>query len=63
MPRIRNWKPLVLFRPDKSGKYEHINRLFGDTVDWTLIERHWQDLMQVALSIYAGKISSPILLR
>ena len=28
-----------------------------------LIERHWQDLMQVALSIYAGKISSATLLR
>lgn len=63
MPRIRNWKNLTLFRPDKTVKYKYINRLFGDSVDWTLIERHWQDLMQVALSIYAGKISSATLLR
>ena len=63
MPRIRNWKDLTLFRPDKTVKYKHINRLFGDSVDWNLIERHWQDLMQVALSIYAGKISSATLLR
>jgi TnpA family transposase len=28
-----------------------------------LIERHWQELMQVALSIQAGTISSPLLLR
>ena len=63
MPRIRNWKNLILYKPDKSVKYEHINRLFGDTADWKLIERHWQDLMQVALSIYAGKISSATLLR
>lgn len=63
MPRIRNWKNLTLFRPDKTVKYQYINRLFGDSVDWTLIERHWQDLMQVALSIYAGKISSATLLR
>lgn len=63
MPRIRNWKNLTLYKPDKAVKYQHINRLFGDTADWSLIERHWQDLMQVALSIYAGRISSATLLR
>lgn len=63
MPRIRNWKNLTLFRPDKTAKYQYINRLFGESADWNLIERHWQDLMQVALSIYAGKISSATLLR
>lgn len=63
MPRIRNWKNLILFRPDKSIKYQHINRLFDETADWELIEKHWQDLMQVALSIYSGKISSATLLR
>lgn len=63
MPRIRNWKNLTLYKPDKTIKYQHINRLFSDTVDWILIERHWQDLMQVALSIYAGRISSATLLR
>ncbi|WP_341679368.1 Tn3 family transposase [Niveibacterium sp. SC-1] len=63
MPRIRNWKHLTLYRPDKTVRYAHINRLFTDTVDWSLIERHWRDLMQVALSIHAGRISSATLLR
>lgn len=63
MPRIRNWRDLVMCRPDRSVSYKHINRLFTDTADWSLIETHWQDLMQVALSIQAGKISSPMLLR
>lgn len=63
MPRIRNWRDLVMCRPDRGTSYKHINRLFTDTVDWHLIETHWQDLMQVALSIQAGKISSPMLLR
>jgi TnpA family transposase len=63
MPRIRNWKDLKFFRPDNGTKYKHIDRLFSTTVDWELIERHWQDLMQVALSIQAGTISSPLLLR
>lgn len=63
MPRIRNWRDLVMCRPDRGMSYKHINRLFTDTADWQLIETHWQDLMQVALSIQAGKISSPMLLR
>ncbi|BDB29187.1 transposase (plasmid) [Cupriavidus sp. P-10] len=63
MPRIRNWQDLKLYRADANTKYKHIDRLFSDTVDWQLIAFHWQDLMQVALSIQAGTISSPLLLR
>lgn len=63
MPRIRNWKDLKFHRPDDGTKYQHIDALFTAGVDWDLIERHWQDLMQVALSIQAGTISSPQLLR
>ncbi len=63
MPRIRNWKDLVFFRPDKETKYQHVNALFTEVIDWKLIETHWRDLMQVTLSIRAGKISSVILLR
>jgi TnpA family transposase len=63
MPRIRNWSDLKFFRPDKDSIYQHIDSLFSDPIDWELIETHWQDLMQVVLSIQAGKISSPMLLR
>ena len=28
MPRIRNWKDLVLYRPDSKAKYKHIDKLF-----------------------------------
>ena len=63
MPRIRNWKDLKFFRPTKNSKYKHIDSLFSDTIDWDLIETHWADLMQVALSIRAGKMSSSLLLR
>jgi len=61
MPRIRNWKDLVFFRPDKETKYRHIDALFTDVIDWKLIETHWRDLMQVVLSVRAGKISSVII--
>lgn len=63
MPRIRNWTDLLLCRPSRDTKYEHIDSLFRGNVDWALIENHWKDVMQVALSIETGKISSPALLR
>ncbi|WP_034301970.1 Tn3 family transposase [Herbaspirillum sp. RV1423] len=63
MPRIRNWKDLKFYRPEKGTRYRHIDRLFTDVVDWKLIRDHWKDLMQVAISIQMGRIPSPMLLR
>jgi TnpA family transposase len=63
MPRIRNWHDLILYRSDKTSLYQHIDGLFTEVIDWRLIETHWQDLLQVVLSIKAGKISSALLLR
>ena len=63
MPRIRNWKELKFFRPDKNITYKHVNTLFSDAIDWELIKTHWQDLIQVVLSVKHGKISSALLLR
>jgi TnpA family transposase len=63
MPRIRNWKDLIFFRPTKAAKYTHIDSLFGDAIDWDIIQNHWADLMRVVLSIRAGVISSAVLLR
>jgi TnpA family transposase len=62
-PRIRNWKDLKFFRPDPKTKYKHIDSLFSDSIDWKLLETHWPDLMQIALSIKKGKISSSTILR
>jgi len=63
MPRIRNWDDLTFYRPSKKTKYKNIDSLFGDSIKWDIIETHWQDMMQVVLSIKAGKISSTLLLR
>ncbi len=56
MPRIRNIKALKFYRPTKDTVYQHINALFSDAIDWSLIETHWQDLMRVVLSIQSGKM-------
>ncbi|MFJ2868280.1 Tn3 family transposase [Kitasatospora sp. NPDC087314] len=67
MPRIRNWKDLVFFRPTRQTSYVHIDALFGEAgrnvIDWDLIEQHFKDLMRVALSVREGKVSSVLLLR
>ena len=51
MPRIRNWKKLDLCRPDRNSRYDHIDSLFSETVDWALIEAHLPDMLRVVLSI------------
>ncbi len=64
MPRIRNWKELKWFRPTANEVYQHINDLFTkDSVDWDLIGTHLPDMLQVAQSIQAGRISPSTILR
>ncbi len=65
LPRIRNWKDLIFYRPAADAHYGHIDSLFGEDeiIDWKLIETHWVDLMRVVVSIRQGRISSSALLR
>ncbi len=67
MPRIRNFKDLIFFRASEKIAYPHIDQLFGESgrnvIDWKLIEKHWIDLMQVAISISEGRLSSATLMR
>ncbi|WP_406356922.1 Tn3 family transposase [Streptomyces sp. NBC_01635] len=67
MPRIRNWKDLLFFRPSRMAHYEHIDVLFGEpgrnVIDWGLIETHFKDLMRVTVSVREGAISSTLLLK
>ena len=63
MPRIRNWKDLKLFRPSKETRYENIDELFSDAIDWELIETHLPDMLRVAVSIKVGRITPSTILR
>lgn len=56
MPRIRNWKDLKFLRPDKESMYMHIDGLFSQSVDWNLIENHYEDMLRVVMSIKMGRI-------
>jgi len=63
LPRMRTWNDAVFYRPDAASKYKHIDALLTKTIDWRVIEAHWQDMMQVVLSIQAGKVLPSMLLR
>ncbi|WP_273908616.1 Tn3 family transposase [Enterobacter bugandensis] len=62
-PRMRNWNDVTFYRPSNETRYKHIDSLFTKTIDWALIQTHWQDLMQVVLSVQAGKVLPSMLLR
>jgi len=63
LPRIRHWQDLILYRSAPETAYQNIDALFTEVIDWPLSQTHWRDLLQVVLSIKAGKISSAMLLR
>lgn len=62
-PRMRNWNDVTFYRPSNEIRYKHIDSLFTKTIDWDLIQTHWQDLMQVVLSVQAGRVLPSMLLR
>ncbi len=63
MPRIRNWKHLTFYKPTKDTICNHIEELFSNKIDWELIEKYLPDMLRVALSIKAGRISASSILR
>jgi TnpA family transposase len=63
MPRMRGLSDAIFYRPDKSIHYEHIDALFTGDADWDLIATHMRDMIQVVLSIQAGRVLPSMLLR
>jgi TnpA family transposase len=63
MPRMRTWNDVTFYRVDHVTSYKHIDALFTQVVDWDVIERYWQDMMQVVLSIQAGHVLPSMLLQ
>lgn len=63
MPRIRKIKDLLFFRPDRNMVLSHIDSLFSDPIRWELIEKYYPDMMKIAMSVKAGKITASTILR
>lgn len=52
---------LRFFKVNKDLESPHIEALFNDTINWTIIETDYKDLFQVALSIRAEGTASTLL--
>lgn len=63
MPRIRNWKHLTFYKPDKNTTYKNIDEIFSDNIDWKLIETYLPDMLRVVLSIKMGKLTPSTILK
>ena len=64
MPRMRGLSDAIFYRPDKSIRYEHIDALFtGDARLGPDRHTHARDMIQVVLSIQAGRVMPSMLLR
>ncbi len=63
MPRIRRIKDLIFYRPATGAKYKNIDSLFGEAIDWKMIETHLPDMLRVVVSIKLGKITASTVLR
>ena len=63
MPRMRGLSDATFYRPAKSIRYRHIEALFAGEIDWDLIATHARDMIQVVLSIQAGRVMPSMLLR
>jgi TnpA family transposase len=63
MPRMRGLSDVTFYRAAKSIRYEHIDALFTGEIDWDLIATHARDMIQVVLSIQAGRVMPSMLPR
>ncbi len=43
--------------------YRHIDQLFSESINWKIIDTHLPDMLRIALSIKAGKITPSTILR
>lgn len=58
MPRVRNRKDLKWFKATPNEIYQHIETLFSkEAIDWALISCHLPNMLQVAQSVRAGRLS------
>jgi TnpA family transposase len=48
-----------LLPPEQGTRYAHIDALFTGDIDWDLIATHARDMIQVVLSIQAGRAHHP----
>lgn len=63
MPRIKDIKSLIFFKPDRRIKYNQIESLFSDGINFRIIEENHREMMRVVISIKEGKVTASMIIR
>lgn len=63
MPRIRSIQDLHFFRPGSDSKYQNIDSLFTETIDFEPIKNHLLDMLRIVISIKRGNLTPSTILR
>lgn len=63
MPRIKDINKLIFFKPDGRIKYEHIDSLFSESINYKIIKSNYADMLRVAMSIKEGKVTASTVVR
>lgn len=63
MPRISKINSLIFFKPDRRVRYQNINDLFSEGINFQLIRDNYRDMLRIAISIKEGKVSASTIAR
>jgi len=62
-PRIKNLNDKRIYIPPKSKFYDNLSSMIGGTINLNLVERNWEEIIRLALSIQHGTVTSSLILR
>ena len=62
-PRIRDLKDKKIYIPGRSKGYPKLTSMIGGCLNLDLIERNWDEIIRLALSIKHGIVASSLILR
>ncbi len=63
MPRIKYINKLIFFKHDGRTKYENIDALFSENINYKIIKSNYVDMLRVAMSIKEGKVTASTIIR
>lgn len=63
MPRIKGVHKLKFFRPTPGERYQNIDDLFAEAINWRVIGNCFEDMLRIVVSIKLGKISASTILQ
>ena len=62
-PRIRDLNDKKIYLPNKSSNYPKLSSMVGGHINLSLIEKNWDEIIRLALSIKHGTVTSSLILR